>query len=252
MIKLFRKIRQKSINEKLPKLYLAYAIGEIILVVVGILIALQVNNWNESRKTRNTEITVLKELIDGLVSDSGTIYYNIDKHKQAVNSCKIILKALNENGGYNDSLAYHFAATHYYTVFYSSLGAYESLKSMGFETISSKDVRNEIINLYDKWYGVLKENENFLKEDIQHIKRTFNQYHFDKFQLFDPKAGADHFYNGSMIPNNFNQLKRNQQYRYFLRSLLASHSVFLMFNEIAISKIELVLDNINQEVDRLK
>ncbi len=55
MIKFFRNIRQKSINENKTIKYLKYAIGEIILVVIGILIALQVNNWNEQRKENNLE-----------------------------------------------------------------------------------------------------------------------------------------------------------------------------------------------------
>ncbi len=50
MLKFFRKIRQKLIEEDNIRKYLLYAIGEIILVVIGILIALQVNNWNEKRK----------------------------------------------------------------------------------------------------------------------------------------------------------------------------------------------------------
>ncbi len=52
MIKFFRKIRQKLITENKFSKYLLYAIGEIILVVIGILIALQFNNRNEQRKRR--------------------------------------------------------------------------------------------------------------------------------------------------------------------------------------------------------
>jgi len=49
MIKLFRNIRQKLVAEGKTTNYLKYAIGEIVLVVIGILIALQINNWNESQ-----------------------------------------------------------------------------------------------------------------------------------------------------------------------------------------------------------
>lgn len=51
MIKFFRKIRQQLLTENKLSKYLVYAIGEIVLVVIGILIALQINNWNENRKT---------------------------------------------------------------------------------------------------------------------------------------------------------------------------------------------------------
>ena len=59
MIKIFRKIRQQSLTENKFSKYLIYAIGEIILVAIGILIALQVNNWNNSRIERKTEIKLM-------------------------------------------------------------------------------------------------------------------------------------------------------------------------------------------------
>jgi len=62
MIKFFRHIRQRLIADNRFSKYLLYAIGEIILVVIGILIALQINNWNEERKERFTEQKILKQL----------------------------------------------------------------------------------------------------------------------------------------------------------------------------------------------
>lgn len=62
MIKFFRKIRQQLLKENRAGKYLLYAIGEIVLVVIGILIALQINNWNEDRKTHLRDIEFLNNL----------------------------------------------------------------------------------------------------------------------------------------------------------------------------------------------
>lgn len=70
MIKLFRNIRQKLINEGKTTNYLKYAIGEIILVVIGILIALQVNNWNENRKQNIQKNLLIQSLIADLKMDT--------------------------------------------------------------------------------------------------------------------------------------------------------------------------------------
>ncbi|TYA54313.1 DUF6090 family protein [Formosa maritima] len=70
MIKFFRKIRQNLLMENKTAKYFKYAIGEIILVVVGILIALQINNWNESRKATLKEIAVSKQLLEDAKQDS--------------------------------------------------------------------------------------------------------------------------------------------------------------------------------------
>ena len=69
MIKFFRKIRQNLLSEgKLGK-YIKYAIGEIILVVIGILIALQINNWNENRKQQSEIIDIYNQIALDLDND---------------------------------------------------------------------------------------------------------------------------------------------------------------------------------------
>lgn len=64
MLKIFRKIRHNMINEGNLKRYLFYAIGEILLVMIGILLALQVNNWNEERKVKKAESRAIINLIN--------------------------------------------------------------------------------------------------------------------------------------------------------------------------------------------
>lgn len=70
MIKFFRHIRQNVIMENKTSKYFKYAIGEIVLVVIGILIALQINTWNEGRKARANEVKVVKGLIADAKADS--------------------------------------------------------------------------------------------------------------------------------------------------------------------------------------
>ena len=75
MIKFFRHIRQRYISEGKTGKYIKYAIGEIVLVVIGILIALQINNWNESRKIKLTWHTYTASLIKDLKQDTTTLNY---------------------------------------------------------------------------------------------------------------------------------------------------------------------------------
>ncbi len=69
MIKFFRKIRQNLVMENKTSKYFKYAVGEIFLVVIGILIALQINNWNESRKLQKEINTYLNQKLDNLKED---------------------------------------------------------------------------------------------------------------------------------------------------------------------------------------
>ncbi|MBO0340602.1 DUF6090 family protein [Flagellimonas profundi] len=75
MIKLFRNIRKQLLNEGKTSKYLKYAIGEIVLVVIGILIALQINNWNENRKNNLLE----QQLLKALLTEFETNLANLDR-----------------------------------------------------------------------------------------------------------------------------------------------------------------------------
>ncbi|WP_339663465.1 DUF6090 family protein [uncultured Polaribacter sp.] len=71
MIKFFRKIRHQLLSENKTSKYFKYAIGEIILVVIGILIALQVNNWNNNKQLEEVQIKYLNEI--ELIKNKGAI-----------------------------------------------------------------------------------------------------------------------------------------------------------------------------------
>ena len=66
MIKFFRKIRKQLADDNKPLKYMRYAVGEIVLVVVGILIDLQINNWNEWQRQREKETIILNDLKENL------------------------------------------------------------------------------------------------------------------------------------------------------------------------------------------
>ncbi|MGB5420146.1 DUF6090 family protein [Algibacter sp.] len=70
MIKFFRKIRQNLLSEGKTGKYFKYAIGEIVLVVIGILIALSINNWNESRKEENLKENYYQQLLSDFEIDN--------------------------------------------------------------------------------------------------------------------------------------------------------------------------------------
>ncbi len=82
MIRFFRKIRQQLLTENKFSKYLIYAIGEILLVMIGILLALQVNNWNELRKKEQSEI----QLYHKIIADLNTEYSVIDRKIRNLNS----------------------------------------------------------------------------------------------------------------------------------------------------------------------
>ena len=103
MIKFFRKIRQKLLVENRFNKYLVYAVGEIVLVVIGILIALQINNWNEYSQIKSTHQLFLKKMLidlENIDSRLNSIVYTYSTDNdfdyisltEAIKNCDSILK----------------------------------------------------------------------------------------------------------------------------------------------------------------
>ena len=147
--------------------YLKYAIGEIVLVVIGILIALQINNWNEYQKERKSEELILAEIRDNLKYDLNDFDSNITTLQNKSISSTSLLQAFDSNIPYHDSLGYYFSYLNAFPHFSSKTNGYKLLQSKGLELITNNNVRNKITDLYEDRYQYLL---TFEKERIDYNK----------------------------------------------------------------------------------
>ena len=96
MLQFFKSVRRQKLQKRqLPK-YLLYAVGEILLVVVGILIALQINTWSENRQHRLESDRILKNLIQDLIQDGNQLTSNIQKAHYRQRNIDSIYMALDQ------------------------------------------------------------------------------------------------------------------------------------------------------------
>ena len=109
MIKFFRQIRQNLIMENKTSKYLKYALGEIFLVVIGILIALSINNWNEGRKNLKKEQEILIQLKEEYESNLTQLEEKMAQRSLIVQSSKKLLTVIDQNNTIHlDSLILKF------------------------------------------------------------------------------------------------------------------------------------------------
>lgn len=155
MIKFFRKIRYNLLETGKTSKHLKYAIGEIILVVIGILIALQINNWNEFNKERENEKIILNEIRENLKFDLEDFESNIANLQNKIISAKTILKIIDNNSDYNDSIGYFFYYLKTYPHFSNKSNGYNLLKSKGLDIIQNDSIRKRITDLYEDRYKYL-------------------------------------------------------------------------------------------------
>lgn len=201
MIKFFRKIRQNLLMENKTGKYLKYAIGEIVLVVIGILIALQINNWSEDRKKDLLEISVLKELKRNLTDDIKDINANTDFHKRALVSSKVISNVMKNQLPYNDSLDTHFTSIFIVPLFLETRTAYGQIKNIGTSLVKTDSLREQIVDLYERKYYYLK---NWVESERRQSSDDIHGLYRNEFSSID-------FFGGSH-PINYEKLIKNQVY----------------------------------------
>tara|TARA_A100000171_G_scaffold51005_1_gene63938 strand:+ start:2545 stop:2940 length:396 start_codon:yes stop_codon:yes gene_type:complete len=102
MIKFFRKVRQKLLTENNFSKYLIYAIGEIILVVIGILIALQVNNWNTERTRDNDTSKLMSRILIESEQNQGELKIRIQVVNSLLYSAEDLIKLFNDEYANNN------------------------------------------------------------------------------------------------------------------------------------------------------
>jgi hypothetical protein len=130
--------------------YFKYAIGEIILVVIGILIALQINNWNEQRKIKQKETIILNQLLTSINSDLTAYEIHTDPTlEKKVKGIDSLTAYIFENREIKDSIFISSYTNMSQDIFMRfDNGPFEDLKSSGLDIISNDSLRTVINNTY--------------------------------------------------------------------------------------------------------
>lgn len=238
-------------SERKTSQYFKYAIGEIFLVVVGILIAFSINNWKEGLKRDTAEMAILKEIKSGLEKDSLSINRAIGTLKLAEEGIRQAQRYLDNLPVNLDSVGYNFAWTLFETGLDLSIVPYENLKTQGIDLISSNDTRASVISYYENNYDIARESSSgsFLKLDDF---RRQAAVHFENIAFFeDIEKGRASI--RSMMPRNLKKLKQDNLYRTYLNTRLADIETMIYFTFESIQEIiEEVKEKINQQISEIE
>ena len=195
MINFFRKKRKSLADDNKTLKYARYAFGEIALVVVGILIALNINNWNDHRKDKVYEQEILLLINQNLKSDSLSLTKELFKSKKAIELTDKLLEEVSQKN-YNDSLNKWMGDIISFERFKSQSSAFEVLKAKGIETISDNKLQLALISYYDdnlfKVYQSLSDVEHSFKRDwVPLIKEKIIDYNWRAY--CQPKDSKEFF-----------------------------------------------------------
>lgn len=182
MIKFFRSIRKTLLNEGKTSKYFKYAIGEILLVVIGILIALQINNWNEKRKQTELGYQYLTEMRYELQDDVEMLDYYINTLKKSIDNHEAALKTKNINTLPLDSL--YMLVTAQNLDFKVSELTYNKMNNLGITKLSDNNKLNTMINnYYNQRVVAQKLSLAYLFEELKKYQDYF-KYQQDYFDWY--------------------------------------------------------------------
>jgi len=186
MIKFFRHIRYKLMSEQNTARYLKYAIGEIILVIIGILIALSINNWNENRKDRIYEKNILKEINVALEEDIAFFKRCKLRYEKLDSSATAMINLIEKQADFIDSLYNTKGRGRWYhlrtgIIYNYNRGPYESLKSVGLDKLKDDVLRNELVNVYDSEFIYFEKFINSFEKDYKEQGETLDGFLGDPF-----------------------------------------------------------------------
>ena len=172
MISLFRKIRQKLLSQNQLTRYLVYAFGEIFLVTIGILIALQMNTWKEERQNQLSEKAFYQTTLDDLENDQKNMEKLSKFYESRIDNLTWLLAHVrNPNLEVSPAeFGIHTEPLYYIESAISYDATYEAAKSGGaFENFSNKELLKKLV----EYYSNFKQIEAVLSSSLRLLESAF-------------------------------------------------------------------------------
>ena len=247
MITLFRRIRQKLIDSGSVTKYLFYAVGEILLVVMGILLALQINTWNEERKFRQQQYGLLKDLAADLKANLKELESGREANRLFLDEYRSLSRAIREDQPSSptiDSLCTHLPNWH--SPFFTRT-AYESLKNKGLEIVENDSLKQQIVALFEKEFVYLSEDYDRTEwEFASNIKTEL----LNKYLQFEQRGSPSesNLLDFGLRPVDFESMKADQRFANMLSELILYRSRGVFQYTQTIGSIKNILSEIETEL----
>ncbi len=225
-------------RKRLKEISWKYAIGEIVLIFIGITIAVWFNNWNEHQKSKKIEVKSLVEIKNAIGQDLLDIEENIFGFSKRVHLFKQLIRHIENELPLNDSLRINLPYLQGITTFLSNTGPYETLKSRGLETISNDSIRLKISLYYDFEFEKIQTNE---KQHSDHYLNYLKPAMIEQFDLSDYK----------LEPLNFKKLIKNFEFKQTIYWALRTDNYMLELYLDLENKAKTLVEELNKEVKRL-
>lgn len=235
MIKFFRHIRRALLGEGKFSKYLLYAIGEIFLVIIGILIALAISDWNSDRIEKKNEGQTLTQLKKGLLLDLDLIKAEQQQIDAAIVSTLRLQELLNDpKMMYSTGLDTLFGAVYGVRIVRINSAFYEDLKSSGLSLIRNENIRLQIVQLFENNYKAVA---GLMNSEVS-VNQVNRPYYLENFYDLD--------FTRSATPNDFNTVWTDSYYH----NIVDYRLINLQSNQVNVyEKIVSAIEHLVSDID---
>jgi len=257
MIKFFRKIRYDLMDKNKTGKYFKYAIGEIILVVIGILIALQINNWNENRKNHKKLTRYLYGTLGNFKSDLEGVTYYIDNLTDENEKRKLFINHSDYNVFTCDSLEQSIKIWKKGIGIFNMDNDFKQIENAGIEYGIYEDVINDILEHYNWAVFYMLSAEKLFNESVDkdnnYMRNQQNKYEFnygEGLKSYQTESQAKEFIIELLkSPNLRNILKMDyERNEYYISDLIVMQTrlkemIPKLENALEINSIQIPVEN---------
>jgi hypothetical protein len=255
MIKFFRVRRQNIIMEnKTAKpafkagRYFKYAIGEIVLVVIGILIALQINNWNEHRKSKLQEVNILTKLNTDLKANLIETKGLKDVTEDRIKASRTILNYFEEHKAVDDSLKRSFELINNDDLFNNANTTYKYIENQGVNILTNDSILSKITWMYEHDFKNIANRERTNWEILTNDLRPLMDIHLEVSQ---PQHNDFKEVYELNKPINMEALSENKQFKNVIVRNMNFMLLRLRWQTETITELEDLIQEVEREIQYL-
>ncbi len=216
-----------------------YAVGEVLLIVVGVTIALAGNSWYEDRQKRRDELQVLEQLRQALTVDLAEIESAHAIEVQVFEDVTSLVEHMTSGEPYDSSIVHYFASVRTWAGVQTNSAPYEALKSTGFDLISSDPLRLKLIYYYENQFPKIR--GAYLNDRAFTLDRA-DPYFYEKFRQDEP---------GKFVPDDYQKLRQDKFFwilcmtklRRLKNRILPSYEQTIELNRDILADIEAEIGN---------
>lgn len=221
--------------------YLIYAIGEIFLVMIGILLAFQVNTWSEIKKEKKLEIDLLSEVRQGLKEDLIQLM-NTRKLQELINTSQnTFIEWLDDQNSIDHNISKEISRTLFISEFLPNKGPYETMKQFGMKKIQNDSLRSQITFVYEVVYNQYNDYLRMYRNQLDKLGPYFEN-HLNEINYFDASV---------MKINDIQEMKADKRLRFNIATLQnIGETLPLHLTPKTLSSIEITLHMLNEELGK--